>query len=511
MALDLNKWPVKLCKSAMSCAQNFILWKDEEGPISLAEVIAYINLQNERETEPTRKRPKYEFFEDKQKTDRISIGLGFPPIAWWIHSLINRYEGMVYYIKYPRSLNEVFGHKYITLKKAEDRSFIIYNRYKIIGSGCRSTVYYGRFGTVPAAIKCLKSTHVDYWSERDLKIWQEMGSSQIVTLFGWSSWEKWDEKGMKYIVMELGKCDLKTWIVKSKGSEGTLSAKSKEIVKVFMSHAAKAVNWIHEKEFIHGNIKPENILIFEKPFGSEIAKLGDFSSSRKLIKGNCTKEDDVFALGFSFSHCLLMETQTVWENFYAADHLINWMVKEDAKDRPKISQVLRHPLFWDWEKCLRFLVDVAQSFNYKYDSNLLKTKEKIDNLYKQRTKNLNQDSSWKLRISPKVVTLLHQRKSNVGDKYYDGESVMMLVELIRDKCVHYQDLVQELMKDEFFGEQGFFSDEKYAKYFLTTFPGLVIFLFSVIGNENGDFLSVLCRRYFIEFEKVPLLPDNMMV
>ncbi|ODM88084.1 putative serine/threonine-protein kinase ireA [Orchesella cincta] len=192
---------------------------------------------------------------------------------------------------------------------------------------------------------------------------------------------------------------------------------------------------------------------------------------------------------------------------YSADHLLPWMMEKEGKLRPTINQVLSHPFFWDANKSLMFLVDVVRSvkLNDKRDRNLVSLREKIDQSYRERIEGLQEETSWKLKIKARLVDLLLKRKSK-GWKEYNGESLLMLVELIRDKLTHSDDIQDELLSDEFFGEGGSFSDEKYMEYFLTTFPDMITFLFCALVNERRNpAISMLRIKYFSEFGNVPFM------
>ncbi|CAL8128720.1 unnamed protein product [Orchesella dallaii] len=388
----------------------------------------------------------------------------------------------------------------------------------------------------------------------------------IVKLFTWIPRVEGDGERKFYFAMELAKCDLGKRIKTINRLDGIHCSVEKEIerekIAEFIHDAAKGLGWLHTSGILHRDIKPENILIFDKVQNSsssrsghgEMAKLGDFGVSRILSgsstgtnsigKGTSdwmapealislrdqqefysTKAIDIFSLGMTshfaltlgihpfghsgaFTNMNIIDKNTCPSKIgapdYAASHLFQWKMEKEPKNRPRIQQVIRHPYFWDWKESLQFLVDVGRCLYDKIGYNLIKIRMKIDQTYLERMLFLQQNPNWKSKMSRRRLELLMQRKSN-GSKHYGGESVMMLVELIRDKHMHPTDVVDELLSEEVFGEGGSLSEEKYIKYFLAIFPDLVIFLFCMLGNETGQCVDILRRRYFREFEKVPLI------
>jgi len=83
--------------------------------------------------------------------------------------------------------------------------------------------------------------------------------------------------------MELAACNLEKRIndINSPIQSVQVDTRIKNLPS-FIKAAAKGLQFIHNLGIIHGDIKPENILIVRKINGEEIAKLCDFGGSRKL-------------------------------------------------------------------------------------------------------------------------------------------------------------------------------------------------------------------------------------
>jgi len=451
-----------------------------------------------------------------------------------------------------------------------DTTNIQYYHDEIIGQGSTSIIYRGKYGSFPAAVKRVESSLVDVYENelklwKEMKNTCEQDNLNIVTFYDWAHNIKGADGELKhYFCMELAKCDLGKRIAAiNKNAE--LSSmldqikQEKENILGFIHDAAKGLTWMHNSGIIHRDIKPENIFIFEKASGMEMAKIGDFGISKKM-SGNATgtnsigrgstdwmapealmairdqkpfygtKAIDIFSLGLTAHFAMslgihpfgeskkygaFINMNIMDENMqplklkgsdYAANHLLQWMMQKKTSDRPKVHQVLKHPLFWTWKESLEFIVDVSNCLNDRTNSDLMEMRKRIDDSYKALMLSREETCDWKVKMGSdcRLFTLLQKRKSN-GKKKYDTSSAMKLVELIRDKYVHFQDAVADLVTDEFFGESGMFSEKQYANFFLKVYPEIVVFLFCLLVIEGTPSIGTLRSKYFNEFEDVPLL------
>jgi hypothetical protein len=149
---------------------------------------------------------------------------------------------------------------------------ILYNPdHKLQGSdGQCATLYQGQYratvhaNEVPAAVKVRKWDHEIELVETALMLECE-GHPNIVKLF------KIQQDGpSSYVAMELGNCSLKAAISKvSHGGEYNPVAICKAIIV--------AVSHLHTAGFVHGNVTPANVVMFDKT-----PKLCGFSCARKL-------------------------------------------------------------------------------------------------------------------------------------------------------------------------------------------------------------------------------------
>ena len=150
------------------------------------------------------------------------------------------------------------------------------------------------------------------------------------------------DKGLTKIIFEKATDDLKKYIKNVKPTN--------EQKKIISLNIAKGLEFLHDKKIIHGDIKPENILIYNK-----IAKISDFGLScyenfvpfkilytleyRPPEKNYCTKSD-IWAYG-----CTLYEIYE-FKKTKELLSLINNCIIEKNK-RLTIKNILEHNYFCD--------------------------------------------------------------------------------------------------------------------------------------------------------------------
>ncbi|KAI6681125.1 hypothetical protein NL676_035006 [Syzygium grande] len=121
----------------------------------------------------------------------------------------------------------------------------------------------------------------------------------------------------------------------------------------------------------------------------------------------------------------------------------------DPNLRPKASEVLHHPFFWNSEMRLSFL-------------DLLKALE--------NTAQLVFDGNWDDKIEPEVMADLRKRRK------YDCSRVRDLLRAVRNKCSHYTEAPKEIKEI-----LGSFPDGLDA-YFARRFPRLLIESYRVVSR-----------------------------
>ncbi|ODM92131.1 Serine/threonine-protein kinase ppk4 [Orchesella cincta] len=333
-----------------------------------------------------------------------------------------------------------------------------------LGRGSTSIVYKGLVGRKPAAVKRINSRYADIY-QNELDNWQDMfggtteaGNLHIVALYQWAHLVEMGGT-FYYLAMERAICDLESRIQDLKTLMNLQSSESetKDRLIEIIHGAAKGLLWIHNQGFLHRDIKPENIFIFETSSKAEIAKLGDFGITKKLeesesmptsgTKGTvnwmapealkavqfrkkiaATKAADIFSLGMTAHYAMSVGVHPFGESekygtfinmnivkekinparlghpSFPQDHLLQWMMSKAETERPSIEAVEKHPSFWDWEKSLQFIMDVATSL----ETERTNTNPEVANIRNQIDKGYQKD--WSTNISPEYQKCLFQHK-----------------------------------------------------------------------------------------------------
>jgi len=187
--------------------------------------------------------------------------------------------------------------------------------------------------------------------------------------------------------------------------------------------------------------------------------------------------------------------------FIALRNLLEALIRADPRKRPQTQIILEHPFFWDTKKGHQFLNDVCTDINNISDPNV---KSYIKSIVLQPTYSTfctkyGKSSQWIDRLCPTVQTWIKERrfssKNGGASKNYQSQpqSIILLIELIRDQRVHYGNWANEpeLRCDSVFGKDGV----NYAKYFEDRFPELVTLFYTSMQPEEhqGDML----RSYYV--------------
>ncbi|KAF3970774.1 hypothetical protein CMV_005550 [Castanea mollissima] len=272
---------------------------------------------------------------------------------------------------------------------------------------------------------------------------------------------------------------------------------------------------LHELGIIHRDLKPQNVLTIKERY--LCAKISDMGISKRL-SGNMsafsqhatgcgssgwqapeqllhrrqTRAVDMFSLGCVLFFCvtggkhpygdtierdvnIVNDRKDLFlvENIPEAVDLFSNLLDPNPDIRPKATDVLHHPFFWDSEMRLSFLRDASdwvELEDRENESELLNALESIAAVA------LN--GKWDEKME---ATFL----SNIGHyRRYKFDSIRDLLRVIRNKLNHYRELPQEIK--ELLGPV----PEGFDSYFSSRFPKLLIEVYNVICSIFRWFLVV---------------------
>ncbi|XP_030017627.1 uncharacterized protein LOC115438278 isoform X2 [Sphaeramia orbicularis] len=265
-----------------------------------------------------------------------------------------------------------------------------------------------------------------------------------------------------YLALQLCEYTLEEYIKKN----DSLS-KEKLVFELLQSLQA-----LHERTppILHRDLKPQNLLIDV----SGRARLADFGISRRLLKGQTTwrtcsagtkcwmaketiaaegepdipfkSNTDVQVAGMLIYYILSgghhpfgdksFECESnIYYGKYKLDHvqdvvaqdLIEWMINEEPKQRPKVEECLSHPFFWTSRKRVEYLKKIGNrdevSNCRNADQKLISSVEECaeDGAFKQ----------WKNQFPPELVQMMDKKNKAYPD------NILGLLRFIRNLHEHY--------------------------------------------------------------------------
>jgi serine/threonine protein kinase len=282
---------------------------------------------------------------------------------------------------------------------------------------------------------------------------------------------------------------------------------------------------MHDNNEIHGNIKPKNIkilipaksgkihaelippknaggaLCWKSPEAIEVLNICD-EYKRK-------KEDDIFSMGciiyyvltngkhpFLFKHVNILEAKADYSGLLGDRNkiyldLIKSMLSKNKTDRPLISHVINHPIFWNSKKTKEFYVDIKPIFTAKTSPNIniVDFVSIRDNIITKLESKKNEifGTNWLLKLCQKVQDFENSRMKKKADGYQfrirDPTSYIHLLNYIADKARHWDQWPLEIKPNQ-----------SYIEYHSKKFPLLLIYTY----NELKPLKSISeIQKYYL--------------
>ncbi|KAK9074817.1 hypothetical protein SSX86_003136 [Deinandra increscens subsp. villosa] len=262
---------------------------------------------------------------------------------------------------------------------------------------------------------------------------------------------------------------------------------------------------LHELGIIHRDLKPHNVLIAKEKglcgklsdMGISRRLVGDMSSlghhatgsgssgwqaPEQLLLGRQTRAIDLFSLGCVLFFCMTCGRHPFGDhlerdvnvaknqvNLFLVEHipeavnLLSQLLNPNAELRPKASEVMHHPLFWNSEMRISFLHDTSDRVELEdreVDSIILGALESKGSVAL--------GGKWDEKMEPAFIT-------NIGRyRRYKYNSVRDLLRVIRNKLNHYRELPKEIQ--ELLGS----IPEGFDEYFGSRFPRLFMEVYNVM-------------------------------
>lgn len=369
---------------------------------------------------------------------------------------------------------------------------ISFDTQDVIGRGCNGTfVFKGTFEKRPVAVKRILPDCISLAS-REVDLLRESDEHPNVVRYFCME----EDRQFCYIALELCEATLQDYVERPDSDDwGHLEPAT------LLHQASSGLHHLHSLDIVHRDVKPHNVLISRRNAAGEAkAMISDFGLCKKLShgrlsfsrksgvtgtdgwiapemlsgQGRATKAVDVFSLGCVFYYVLsggrhpfgdTLERQAnikhgrhnlleVGTNGPLGQSLIEQMLHTDPQERPSVSAVVMHPVFWGPKRQLDFFQDVSDRIEKEPPES-----EVVRRLERGGFEVVRGD--WREHITEELQKDLRKYRT------YKGHSVRDLLRAMRNKKHHYRELPEALQS-----ELGTIPEE-FVGYFTSRFPLLL--------------------------------------
>ncbi|XP_072542945.1 uncharacterized protein [Salminus brasiliensis] len=316
-------------------------------------------------------------------------------------------------------------------------------------------------GTEVAVKRMLKSNYQDLKNEEEFLRLPQLDNPSIVRYVDFA-----EDDHFGYLVLQLCEYTLEEYIQKHLPED---SAEQQAVLKKIAKEVLCSLKVLHSEDIkiLHRDIKPQNVLIDI----TGKARLADFGISRRLNLGQTTlrtnaagtkywkakeiieeddnsvykRSSDIQVAGMLVYYILskghhpfgkgVRCESNILDGKYSLEHLkddmskdlVEWMIKDNLSERPKVEETLAHPFFWTDEKKVEYLKKLG---NVKEVENCRTPDEELIHALEEQTVGKT-FSSWKAKLPAETVQKLDGKK-----KPYP-ENTLGLLRFIRNLHEHY--------------------------------------------------------------------------
>uniref|UniRef100_A0A8C1PL59 Serine/threonine-protein kinase ppk4-like n=1 Tax=Cyprinus carpio TaxID=7962 RepID=A0A8C1PL59_CYPCA len=318
-------------------------------------------------------------------------------------------------------------------------------------------------GTEVAVKRMIKSNYKALRNEEEFLRLPQLESSSIVRYVDFA-----EDAHFGYLALQLCEYTLEEYIQDHLPDD---SAERSLILKKLVKEVLCSLQVLHDQKtkVLHRDIKPQNVLIDIK--GK--ARLADFGISRRFkqsettlrtsiagtrcwkaketikdkVNTNYKRSSDIQVAGMLVYYILSGGQHPFGEDVdceynisrgrYSLEHLdddvakdlVEWMINENANERPTVEQTLAHPFFWTDERRVWYLKILGSE---KEAENCRNADEELLNAIAKHTEGKS-FSEWKNKLPSELVQKLDGKK-----KPYP-ENTLGLLRFIRNLHEHYKD------------------------------------------------------------------------
>ncbi len=218
-----------------------------------------------------------------------------------------------------------------------------------------------------------------------------------------------------------------------------------------------------------------------------------------------TGVDDILSSLVSIMSAPFFISNKLSKDQLAANDLLTRMMERETYNRPKISEVMSHCLFWNWEKEQQFLIRFAICLSNQSCSRVKWLSGVIDEMYTYFYGEVHDGKSFNwitteigcgFSIPDLLFTNATRHRQRSTYEYGNGDSLTKFLKFFRDKYVYHPQMNPSGVV-VFSENDGIFCEEMYVNILTSICPGLVSLLHKALSlHANEQCLLPLSKIYY---------------